>query len=151
MNNLRLVIITTPAILFTACFLHPSVLHSLGLEPVVAQTCWAENCGPQKELQFTPGQKVTLKLTNQSSQAIQLEEVPRTRVYTLAPGQTFQKDFGGQSRQNLSVVFWEKSENMALWPRLSKPDDNTLQVDLHQGGPGRRSIYLLNDGRVAIN
>lgn len=117
---------------------------------VVAQTCTVPNCGP-RPLQFVPGQRIRLEIINRTSSLVRLEKVFNTDAFPLLPGQQVDLDMGGGTEPNISLVFWDETA-LPLRTTLSKPNTRTLRVEIYPGGrpPGDRSVYVRDDGRVAI-
>jgi len=117
--------------------------------PVWAGTC-ASRCGP-KPLQFTPGQRVSVEVVNQTASLVQFQKVFGTDPVPMRPGQELKFAQGGGTEPNISVYFWDETA-LPLQAKISQPDPKTLRIEIRPGGrpPGDRSVYLLNDGRVAI-
>lgn len=117
---------------------------------VIARTC-KDNC-PPPALQFTPGQKIKVQVINRADNQVQIEKVFGTKPVFLIPGEKIEFDRGGSTDPNLSVVFWDVT-SLALRSLVSKPDPNTLRIELRSERrypPGDRSIYIRNDGRVEV-
>lgn len=115
----------------------------------LAGTC-ASKC-PPKPLQFIPGQSITVEVVNQTASIIEFQKVYGTNSVPMRPGQSLRFNRGGGTDPNISVFFWDVTA-LPLAARLSQPDSQTLRIELRPGGrpPGDRSVYVLNDGRVAI-
>ncbi|MBD2181398.1 hypothetical protein H6S82_05230 [Planktothrix sp. FACHB-1355] len=115
----------------------------------LAGTC-ASKC-PPPPLGFIPGQRVNIQVVNRTSSIVLLEKVQDTDAFPLRPGQEVRFQRWTGTEPNLSVVFWDAT-GLSLVTRLSKPDEDTLRIELRPGGrpPGDRSIYILNDGRVTV-
>jgi hypothetical protein len=80
-----------------------------------------------------------------------VEEVFQTDAVPLLPGQTLQLNSSFGTQPNVSVVFWDENQ-LSLKAILFRPEPDRLRIELLPGGrpPGDRSIYIENDGRVAI-
>lgn len=128
-----------------------SVLLGYGEHPqlTLAGTC-ASKC-PPPPLEFLPGQRVNIQVVNRTGSIVLLEKVQDTDAFPLRPGQEVRFQRWTGTEPNLSVVFWDAT-GLSLVTRLSKPDEDTLRIELRPGGrpPGDRTIYILNDGRVTV-
>lgn len=115
----------------------------------VAQTCQA-NCG-SRQIQFTPGQRIRLQMVNQTSSLVQVEQVFQTNPVPLVPGQELEIDPNFGTEPNVSVVFWDQT-SLPIRAILFRPEPTTLRIEIRPGGrpPGDRSVYIENDGKVAI-
>ena len=115
--------------------------------PARAGTC-ASNCGP-KPLQFQPGQRISLEVTNRTANLIEFQKVYGTDPVPLSPGQTLRMRQGDGTEPNISVMFWD-STGLALKANLSRPSDNLLRIELvsEYNPPGHSTVYVENDGRV---
>lgn len=119
------------------------------LTPMLAGTC-ASKC-PPPPLGFVPGQLVNVEVVNRTASIVLLEKVQGTDAFPLRPGQEVRFQRWTGTEPNMSVVFWDATA-LPLLTRVSKPNDDTLRIELRPGGrpPGDRTIYILNDGRVTI-
>lgn len=119
------------------------------LTPVQAQPCTA-NCG-SRQIEFTPGQRIEVQMVNRTRSILQVEQVLRTDAVPLIPNQTLQLDPSFGTQPNISVVFWDETQ-LPVRAVLFRPQPNTLRIELFPGGqpPGDRSVYIENDGKVAI-
>jgi hypothetical protein len=118
------------------------------LEAGLAQTC-ASNCG-DRQIQFTPGLPIRLEMVNRTSSLIQVEQVVRTSPIAILPGQVLEIDSRFGTEPNTSVVFWDETA-LAVRAVLFRPSPQTLRVEiLPDSSLGDRSIYIQNDGTVAI-
>jgi hypothetical protein len=115
--------------------------------PTLAGTC-ASKCG-RSPIQFTPGQRIRIKVINSTLYVINLEKLHRTDSISLRPGQELQLEQGDGSEPNISLVFWDENGS-PLQAFLSKPDFATLRVEIRPGRltNGDRSVYIRDDGRV---
>lgn len=113
----------------------------------LAGTC-ASKCG-QRPIQFTPGQRIRVKVVNSTYGLVNLEKLHRTDTISLRPGQELELEQEDGSEPNISLVFWDENGS-PLQAFLSKPDFATLRVEIRPGrlSPGDRSIYIRDDGRV---
>lgn len=106
-------------------------------------------CG-SNDIQFLPGQPLTLEIINHTQSQVNLERVLDFNPYSMRPNQTIflETTVGGQN--DLSVVFWEK-DYKPVDVRLHRPDTDTLQIEfLPSGSYGDRAVHVVNDGRVLI-
>ncbi|MBD2741804.1 hypothetical protein [Coleofasciculus sp. FACHB-1120] len=119
------------------------------LQPASAGTC-AAKC-PPAPLQFVPGQRITYEVVNLTSSLVQMQKVVGTDPIPLNPGQVVSFVRGGGTDPNLSLLLWDAT-GLPLGMRLSKPNARTLRIEVRPGGrpPGDRTIYLRDDGRVAV-
>ncbi|MCL1475157.1 hypothetical protein [Argonema antarcticum] len=119
------------------------------LHPAIAGTC-ASKC-PPPPLGFVPGQLVNVEVVNRTASIVLLEKVQGTDAFPLRPGQEVRFQRWTGTEPNMSVVFWDATA-LPLLTRVSKPNDDTLRIELRPGGrpPGDRTIYILNDGRVTV-
>ncbi|MEP0817416.1 MULTISPECIES: hypothetical protein [Trichocoleus] len=140
-----------PTVLLAPALMTATLLFSQtqAISPAWAGTC-ASRCGP-KPLQFTPGQRVSVEVVNQTASLVQVQKVFGTDPVPMRPGQELKFVQGGGTEPNISVYFWDETA-LPLQARLSQPNPKTLRIEIRPGGrpPGDRSVYLLNDGRVAI-
>jgi hypothetical protein len=115
----------------------------------IAGTC-ASKCGP-RPIQFTPGQLINVEVTNLTSSIVLLEKVQGTDAIPLYPGKTLYLERGGGTNPNFSAVFWDQTA-LPLRAIITQPQSKTLRIELRPGSrpPGDRSVYVRNDGRVAI-
>lgn len=118
-------------------------------QSATAGTC-AAKC-PSPPLQFVPGQRINFEVINLTSSLVQLQKIYGTDPVPLSPGQTLYFQRGGSTDPNLSVLVWDAT-GLPLLVRLAKPNPRTLRVEVRPGGrpPGDRSVYLKDDGRVAV-
>ncbi len=135
----RLVILVASVALGSGVGLH---------QPALAQTCTV-GCG-SRQVQFVPGQRIRLEMINRTASLVQVEKVFGTDSVPLLPGQELQIDYNTSTTPNLSVVFWDATA-LSLRAVLARPSQDTLRIELLPGGAfGDRSVYILNDGYVAI-
>jgi hypothetical protein len=121
----------------------------LGTVPpmVQAQTC-ATQCA-QPLLQFRPGQRIKVQLTNRTGSVLLVENTLGAQPLAVRPGQTLQFYRGGATDPNFSVAFWEETET-PLRAKLAQAGD-TLKIDLSfapRRGIADRAVYVRNDGQV---
>ncbi|MCX7592646.1 MAG: hypothetical protein N2235_02580 [Fischerella sp.] len=116
---------------------------------VLAGTC-ASKCGP-RPIQFSPGQRLRLKVLNKTPNLLSLQKPSTTNAITLRPGQELQLDQGDGTEPNVSLLFWNEA-GLPLKATISKPNFATLQVEIRPTwyAPGDRAIYILDDGRVEV-
>jgi len=116
--------------------------------PGLTQTC-TENCR-SRQVQFTPGQAIRLRMVNRTASLVQIQQVPLTDVIPLSPGAEVEINSNFGTDPNLSVLFWDET-SLAVQAILFRPEPDVLQVELlPANAPGDRSIYVENDGRVRI-
>ncbi|MDF5719090.1 MAG: hypothetical protein PUP91_01080 [Rhizonema sp. PD37] len=115
----------------------------------LAGTC-ASKCGLQP-IQFTPGQRIQVKIVNRTSILVKFEKIQGTDPIFLRPGQELTLSQGDGTKPNVSLVFWDDMK-LSLKAIVSKPNFGTLQVELRPNwrSPGDRSVYVRDDGRVNV-
>ncbi|MDF5713206.1 MAG: hypothetical protein PUP93_04800 [Rhizonema sp. NSF051] len=115
----------------------------------LAGTC-ASKCGLQP-IQFTPGQRIQVKIVNRTSILVKFEKIQGTDPIFLHPGQELTLSQGDGTKPNVSLVFWDDIK-LSLKAIVSKPNFGTLQVELRPNwrSPGDRSVYVRDDGRVNV-
>ncbi|MEP0748862.1 MULTISPECIES: hypothetical protein [unclassified Coleofasciculus] len=135
-----------PAVLVVAAFSVGAAAH---IQPALAGTC-AAKC-PPAPIQFVPGQRITYEVVNLTSSLVQMQKVVGTDPIPLNPGQVVSFTRGGGTDPNLSLLLWDAT-GLPLGVRLAKPNPRTLRIEVRPGGrpPGDRTIYLRDDGRVAV-
>lgn len=117
----------------------------------IAGTCAAGSCAPRRILQFVPGQQINVQVINRTASLVEIQKVENTDPVPLRPGQELNFVRGGGTKPNISVIFWDATA-LPLRSRISKPSPNTLRIELNlaPSGPGDRSVYIRDDGRVAV-
>ena len=122
---------------------------SLSSGPALAQTC-IENCR-SGQIQFTPGDRISVEVVNLGFVTIAAEQVPLRGPITLFPGTSTQLGFGWGTTPNLSMFIWALEDEPIRY-RLSRLDDTTLRVEVVSAPnePSDRSIFIQNDGRVMV-
>lgn len=117
--------------------------------PSWAQFCTV-NCG-SKQIQFTPGERIQVRVANRTSSLIQIEQIYGTEPIALLPDQEIEVDSNFGTRPNHSLVFWDETK-LPIRALLFRPQPNTLRIEIYPGGrpPGDRSIYIEDDGKVRI-
>lgn len=135
----------TTAVLATLC-----VTTALGFssDRTLAGTC-ASNC--PKVIQFVPGQRITFEVANYTQSLVQMQSVNATDPIAVSPGQITYFPLGGNTLDNLSVVLWDAT-GLPIRVQARQTSPRTLRIEVRPGGrpPGDRTIYLRDDGRVAI-
>lgn len=108
------------------------------------------NCGPQP-VQFVPGQRITVEIANFTSSIVELQNVPDTDPVPVNPGQVRSFIRGGSTEPNFSLVMWD-ANGLPVRANILKPEARTLRIEIRPGGrpPGDRTVYLKDDGRVAV-
>ncbi|MBW4521339.1 MAG: hypothetical protein KME16_16775 [Scytolyngbya sp. HA4215-MV1] len=121
---------------------------TLPLSEATAGTCSGKTCQTTR-LEFTPGQRITIQVINQTASLVELQKVYGTDALPLRPGQQVEFDLGGGTEPNVSVLFWDVTA-LPLRSRLSKLNERTLRIELRPGytPPGDRAVYIRDDGRV---
>lgn len=116
-----------------------------------ARTCAGANCGPQP-VQFVPGQRITVEVANLTDSILELQQVEGTNRVAISPGQVLSLIRGGTTEKpNFSLVLWDV-QGLSLRVKVLKPEARVLRVEVRPGGrpPGDRTVYLRDDGRVAV-
>jgi hypothetical protein len=101
------------------------------------------------EIQFAPGQAVTVQVVNHTGGRVSLERVLDFEPYGMWPDQmiTIDTQIG---IGDLSVVFWEAAQR-PIKVKLHRPETTTLQIELLPSGAVNDSaVHIVNDGRVMI-
>lgn len=116
-----------------------------------AGTCVAGSSCGRKPIQFTPGQRITVEVINLTQNAVQLQKINGTDPVALRPGQVMSFVRGGRTDPNFSVVLWNVM-GAPIQVNLLKPEARKLRIEVRSGGrpPGDRTVYLQDDGRVAV-
>lgn len=126
--------------------------RGISLESIaVAQTCVAGvNCPPPR-VEFVPGQRIRVEISNLTQTLVYAEKVQGEPPIDVIPGQMSFFVTSGSSINNLSLVIWDNRGSI-LTLRPVKVDNNTLRVEVRAGNtpPGDRTVYLRNDGRVLV-
>lgn len=120
---------------------------------VVATTnAYAADCVYQcgsDEIQFAPGQAVSLQVVNRTGGRVSLERVLDFEPYGMWPDQVITID-AQIGIGDLSVVFWEAAQR-PIEVRLHRPEPDVLQIELLPSGALNDSaVHIVNDGRVMI-
>ncbi|MFH7245051.1 MAG: hypothetical protein ACHWZW_19615 [Spirulina sp.] len=117
--------------------------------PALAQSC-TSGC-QSGQIQFTPGDRITVQVVNRSTVTIDLEQTPMTGPRTLRPGEAIELGFGWGTSPNISILFWPLQDR-AIRLRLGRPEAQTLSVEIYSAPsePSHRSIFVENDGRVIL-
>jgi hypothetical protein len=121
----------------------------LAATPLQAQPCTA-GCRSD-QIQFTPGDPLTIEVVNRSRYLMQVEQLPLTPATTLLPGQTARLGFDWGTSPNVAIRFWnEQAEPVRA--ELFRPGDRSLRVELRDlpWQLGDRALYVQNDGRVIV-
>lgn len=118
---------------------------------VTAGTCVAATSCGRQPIKFIPGQRITVEVINLTESVVQLQKVYGTDPVAISPGQVLSFVRGGRTEPNFSVVFWD-ALGLPLKVDILKPEARKLRLEVRPGGrpPGDRSIYLKDDGRVAV-
>lgn len=134
------------ALVSSAIALSPTVI----INSASAGTCAGASCRPQP-IQFNVGQRINIEVINLTSNLVQMEKVKDTDAFVLSPGQQVSLIKGGSTEPNLSLVFWDVN-GLRLKVNVAQPEARTLRIEIRSGGqiPGDRSVYLRDDGRVAV-
>ena len=116
-----------------------------------AGTCVAGSSCGQQPIKFIPGQRITVEVVNLTQRVVQLQKIAGTNPVIIRPGQVLSFGRGGRTEPNFSVVVWD-AIGVPLKVNILKPEARTLRIEVRPGGrpPGDRSIYLKDDGRVAV-
>ncbi|MFG6098883.1 hypothetical protein D0962_14045 [Leptolyngbyaceae cyanobacterium CCMR0082] len=128
-------------------FLSSALVIAIATPAVRAAGC-VYRCG-SNEIQFAPGQAVTLQVVNRTGGRVSLERVLDFEPYGMWPDQTITID-AQIGIGDLSVVFWEAAQR-PIEVRLHRPEADTLQIELLPSGAVNDSaVHIVNDGRVMI-
>jgi hypothetical protein len=119
--------------------------------PAKAGTCVAATSCGRRPIQFVPGQRITVEVVNLTESVVQLQKVSGTDPLPISPGQVLSFVRTAKTEPNFSVVFWD-AIGLPLKVNILKPEARTLRIEVRPGGspPGDRSVYLKDDGRVAV-
>ena len=122
---------------------------ALAPAPVRAGTC-ASQCGP-KPVKFVPGSRVEVEVVNQTASILLLEEVEGSDPIPVAPSRSFRLTRQGGTIDNSSVVFWD-TDGFPVKVQIKQPQENLLRIEVlpEFNPPGDRSVYLRDDGSVAV-
>ena len=117
-----------------------------------SQTVYATDCiyrCGSNEIQFSPGQSVSLQVINRTGGRVSLERVLDFEPYGMWPDQVITID-AQVGIGDLSVVFWEAAQR-PIEVRLHRPETDILQIELLPSGAVNDSaVHIVNDGRVMI-
>ena len=128
-------------------FLSSALAIATATTAVQAADC-VYRCG-SNEIQFAPGQLVTLQVVNRTGGRVSLERVLDFEPYGMWPDQTINID-AQVGIGDLSVVFWEAAQR-PIEVRLHRPKADILQIELLPSGAINDSaVHIVNDGRVMI-
>jgi hypothetical protein len=117
--------------------------------PALAQNC-TSGC-QSGQIQFTPGDRITVQVVNHSNVVVGLEQTPITGPRTLRPGEDIELGFGWGTSPNISILVWALQDR-AIRFHLGRPEPQTLSVEIYSAPsePSHRSILVENDGRVIL-
>ncbi|MBE9140947.1 hypothetical protein IQ254_27740 [Nodosilinea sp. LEGE 07088] len=121
----------------------------LSVPTALADPCTA-NC-KSGQIQFTPGDRITIQVVNVGSRPLSLEQPPLLGPRVLYTGNTIETQVGWTAQPNPSVFFWSQ-EHLPVRARLYRPAPNTLRVEVFDAPaePSDRSITIEADGRVSV-
>lgn len=121
----------------------------LSVPAALADPCTV-NC-KSGQIQFTPGDRITIQVVNVGSRPLSLEQPPLLGPRILYTGNTIETQVGWTAQPNPSVFFWSQ-EHLPVRTRLSRPAPNTLRVEVFDAPaePSDRSITIEADGRVLV-
>lgn len=116
-----------------------------------AGTCVAATSCGRQSIQFVPGQRITIEVVNLTESVVQLQKISSTDPLAISPGQVMSFVRGGRTEPNFSLVLWD-AIGLPLKIDIRKSAARTLRVEVRPGGrpPGERTVYLRDDGRVAV-
>ncbi len=119
--------------------------------PATAGTCVAATSCGRQPIQFVPGQRITVEVANLTESVVQLQKIYGSEPLPVSPGQVLSFVRGGSTDPNFSVVLWD-AIGLPLKLNIFKSQARTLRIEVRPGGrpPGDRTIYLKDDGRVAV-
>jgi hypothetical protein len=118
--------------------------------PVAAGTC-ASNCGV-RPIRYKTGQLIKVEVVNFTSGLLLLEDVQASDPIPVAPSRTFRLTRRSATEApNGSVVFWD-SQGLPLEATIKQPKADVLRIEIRPSyyPPGSRSVYLRDDGTVAV-
>ncbi|MGD1953442.1 MAG: hypothetical protein ACFB14_27920 [Leptolyngbyaceae cyanobacterium] len=128
-------------------FLSSALAIATATTAVQAADC-RYRCG-SNEIQFAPGQSVTLQVMNRTGGRVSLERVLDFEPYGMWPDQMITID-AQVGIGDLSVVFWEAAQR-PIEVRLHRPEVDVLQIELLPSGALNDSaVHIVNDGRVMV-
>ena len=116
-----------------------------------AGTCVAASSCGRQPVQFIPGQRITVEIANLTESVVQVQQLYGTDPLPISPGQLLSFVRGGRTNPNFSVVLWDAT-GLPLKVNILKLEARTLRIEVRPGGrpPGDRTVYLKDDGRVAV-
>jgi hypothetical protein len=108
------------------------------------------NCA-SGQIQFTPGDRITIEIVNVGSRPLSLEQPPVLGPRILYTGNTFTTQVRWTTQPQPSVFFWSQ-ERLPVRARLHRPGPTTLRVEVFNtpSEPSDRSITIEADGRVSV-
>lgn len=120
------------------------------MSPAWGQTC-TEHCRSD-QIQFTPGDRLSVQVVNQSRAVVHVQQKPMTPPVTLSPGMTTEMGFGWGTQPNLAIYFWTDSSEQLIRVQLNRPAQTALQIEIYNApsAPINGTVYIQNDGRVSI-
>ena len=129
----------------------PGVLGNFGAAGAWGGTCVAGVDCPPPPVQFVPGQTIRVEIINLTDTLLSMEKLQGEPPTDVIPGQLLVLATGGNSINNLSLLFWDNRGSI-LTLRPVKINETTLRIEIRAGiqPPGDRSVYLRDDGRVLI-
>ncbi|WP_156119644.1 hypothetical protein [Leptolyngbya sp. KIOST-1] len=103
------------------------------------------------QIQFTPGDRITIQVVNVGSRPLSLEQPPLLGPRVLFTGNTIETQVGWTAQPNPSVFFWSQ-ERLPVRARLHRPGPTTLRVEVFDAPsePSDRSVTIEADGRVSV-
>ncbi|MGB3308118.1 MAG: hypothetical protein WBG32_01400 [Nodosilinea sp.] len=121
----------------------------LTVPAALAAPC-AVNC-KSGQIQFTPGDRITIQVVNVGSRPLSLEQPPLLGPRVLYTGNTIETQVNWTMQPHPSVFFWSQ-ERLPVRARLNRPGPNTLRVEVFDAPaePSDRSITIEADGRVLV-
>ena len=119
--------------------------------PVALAAPCTTNCG-SGQIQFTPGDRITVQVVNVGSRPLSLEQPPVLGPRLLYTGNTVEMQVGWTTQPNPSFFFWSQ-DRLPVRARLSRPAPNTLRVEVFNAPsePSNRSVMIEADGRVVLH
>lgn len=117
----------------------------------LARTCVAATSCGRQPIRFIPGQRITVEVVNLTQSLVELQKGADTDPVAISPGQVLTFVRGGSTQPNFSLLVWD-AIGLPLQINTLKPEARTLRIEVRPGGrpPGDRTIYLKDDGRVAV-
>lgn len=121
----------------------------LSVPAALAAPCTV-NC-KSGQIQFTPGDRITIQVVNVGSRPLSLEQPPLRGPRVLYTGNIIETQVAWTAQPHPSVFFWSQ-ERLPVRANVNRPGPNTLRVEIYAAPsePSDRSITIEADGRVLV-